>query len=235
VNPSQPITPLPIPPDTRTILLYGGAFDPPHRAHVQLPHLVARAACPDAILLYIPAAQSPLKSSPAAADSHRLAMLRLATKSLPRAAIWTDELDRAAASPSPIPSYWIDTLRRAAQAAPHAQLHFLIGADQAADFHRWREYRDIVALATPLVVLRPPIDSSEKLRARLIESAAWTPVEIEQWLARIVPTPLLEDSATAIREKLAQGICEIPELDPAVHDYIRRHRLYGFSGRSGGG
>ena len=51
------------------ILVFGGTFDPPHRAHVQLPALVARQlGC--GRIIYIPAAQSPLKSeAPLTADA----------------------------------------------------------------------------------------------------------------------------------------------------------------------
>src|SRR5690606_4057364 len=54
------ITP-PIPASVQTLLLFGGAFDPPHAGHVELPALVRDAIGADWVL-YIPAARTPLKS-----------------------------------------------------------------------------------------------------------------------------------------------------------------------------
>ena len=62
----------------KSIALYGGSFDPVHEAHLE----VARTALEDCDLdavIFIPAAQSPLKKSTALAeDADRVEMLRLA-------------------------------------------------------------------------------------------------------------------------------------------------------------
>jgi len=35
-----PVGPLPVPPRARTVLVFGGTFDPPHRGHIELPFFV---------------------------------------------------------------------------------------------------------------------------------------------------------------------------------------------------
>ena len=106
--------------DLRTckkILLFGGSFDPPHLAHVQLPKLAMQATHADAVG-YLPAGRQPFKThlqqTPA---HHRLAMLRLALQDEPWAEVLTDEIDRAAATGDDSPSYLVDTLE-----APRARL-----------------------------------------------------------------------------------------------------------------
>jgi nicotinate-nucleotide adenylyltransferase len=93
LKPKQKITPLPVPKGAAAVLLCGGVFDPPHKAHVEIPRrvrdeLFGRGAW----LVYVPAAKSPHKlDGPVASDEERVEMLRLATARVARCAIWTDE------------------------------------------------------------------------------------------------------------------------------------------------
>jgi nicotinate-nucleotide adenylyltransferase len=158
--------------------------------------------------VYVPAAKSPLKpGGPVAADADRIAMLGRALAGQERVAIWEEEIERARRDVRP--SYWVDTLERAATLlAPGAALFFLIGADQAAQFHRWREFRRILELARPVVLLRPPIDTPAMLERALRLATddsghpVWSGEAIEFWLSALVPLPLRADNSTALRELL---------------------------------
>lgn len=202
------------------ILVFGGTFDPPHRAHVELPRLVARRLGCERII-YVPAAINPLKQggpSPTPA-AHRLAMLRLALHDVPEAEISTVEIDR------PPPSYTVDTLRELRrQFGPDARVFLLLGADAAASFHRWRDPAGIESLAEPVVMLRPPWTRQsliEHIRREQGDAAA------AKWAARIVETPLIDVSATALRTAgAAGGSADDDDLDPRVTAYIREHGLY---------
>jgi nicotinate-nucleotide adenylyltransferase len=232
---------LPVPAGAEPVLLYGGVFDPPHQAHIELPLRVRDLVPgPEAWLVFVPAAKSPLKpGGPAAPDEDRLAMLRLAlgTEAPPRVAIWTDEIDRASAAGAP--SYWIDTVERASQGRTPGRLFFLIGADQAADFHLWREYRRILSLARPLVMLRSPIDSPAALQEALRRARGpdgqpvWAEDDIRRWLQAVVPVALRDDRSTLVRELLARrddsvALTQLAAmLHPSVIEYIRqRPHLY---------
>jgi nicotinate (nicotinamide) nucleotide adenylyltransferase len=237
-SPEPPITPLPVPPSTPLIVIIGGTFDPPHRAHIELP-LQARDALERAAgvpgrawIVYIPAARSPHKhAGPAASDADRVTMLRLALADAPRAAVWTDEIDRTAAAPD-APSYTADTLARArrwldAHNDTNCTLRLLIGADQAVAFHRWRDPGAIIALAEPAVMLRPPITSRTQLADALRATSAWPAHDLTAWDARVIETPLIEAAATAVRSGLAGASSDATALLPdAVRDYITERRLY---------
>jgi nicotinate-nucleotide adenylyltransferase len=217
-----PVTPLPTPPEARELLLFGGLFDPPHWAHVELAIAARDAAMgPEAWLVYIPAAASPHKPGGAVASApDRLAMLQLAIEGRARTAIWTDELDRAG------PSYWVDTLRRARGACDaQTEIRFLIGADQAVAFHRWRAFREILTLAAPVVMLREPAPTVERLRALLRETGAWSREEIEAWVSWTVGRAALSMSSTQVRESVGAGFDD-EALDDRVRDYIASHGLY---------
>lgn len=201
------------------ILIFGGTFDPPHRAHRILPPQVARTlSCEE--ILFIPAAISPLKldTHPTPAE-HRLAMLRLAIESIPNATISTIELEREG------PSYTVDTLRSLKEIYdPETEFRLLIGADQAASFHRWREWQTIVTLARPAIMLRPPWESAEALEREWIRHHDGDRV---QWFRRcIVPLPPVPVSSTDVRERRQRDEPLDDLLDPPVIDYILRHGLY---------
>lgn len=202
-----PITPLAVPSDARTLIVFGGTFDPPHWGHVK-PAVESRALAGlrDAWLVYVPAARSPHKASrPHFSDERRVELLGLALEGVERAAIWTDELDRAGGQAT----YTVDTLRRLRGGRPDTTLRLLIGADQALALHRWREPGEIVRLAPPLIMLRGGVESSrESLIAGLRSLGAWSAAELETLESGVVPVTPVTASATAIREALARGALE---------------------------
>ncbi|MCL4221624.1 MAG: nicotinate-nicotinamide nucleotide adenylyltransferase [Phycisphaerales bacterium] len=187
-------TPLPVPVCGGRLVLFGGSFDPPHRAHLFFARFLL-GRFPEAVVLTVPAARSPHKASgPLASPEQRCAMLRLglldvglwpadapgAAEPAPagpsaRVGIWTDEIDRSDGGEG---SYWIDTLRRArALIPPEVSLSFVVGSDQLAAFDRWREPHEILRLASPIVLVRgggaveDGIEVDEALAERLLEPA----------------------------------------------------------------
>jgi nicotinate-nucleotide adenylyltransferase len=204
------------------VLVFGGTFDPPHLAHTRLPRLVAeRLGCER--ILYVPAAINPLKSEgPTASRDHRIAMLVLALADVPQAQISTVELDR------PGPSYTIDTLRTLqSQFGSETELRLLIGSDQALEFDRWKDWREILKLATPVMMLRPPWNE-QGFRAALAEK--FGPTDAPQWERwTVFPAeglPVMDVSATEIRRRLNAGESLDGLVDPAVATYIRASGLY---------
>lgn len=229
----------PIPPGARRAILFGGSFDPVHRGHVALPARVREHVGAD-LVVYIPAARSPFKrSSPTASGDERVEMLRLALEPEPAlSGRWTvcdAELRRSRDAPTE-PSYTVETLESLAADGPLAGLErrLLIGADQAASFHRWKSASRIVELAEPVVMLRTPAEDAEPLIAELAEH--WPASEVARWRERIVPTPTIDVSATQVRDRLARDPRD-PGLDelvpPAALAFIRERGLY--SGSPDGG
>jgi len=215
---NAPITPMPKSDLGSPVMLVGGTFDPPHLAHTELARQARDAAAPGAMLLFVPAARSPHKpGGPEASGEDRVRMLRLAIAGLDRADVWTDELDRAAAGE---PSYWVVTLERARELiGSERELFFLIGADQAIGFERWKSPEAILRLARAIVINRGEIRTREQLalaldgsrfRDRLVD--AWCEVEH------------LDISATAVREAL--GANRSHEIERMLHpDVLREIRV----------
>lgn len=199
------------------VLLFGGTFDPPTRAHLELPEHARRALGFD-VVLYVPAKVSPFKTeqAPPAPPEHRVGMLRAGLQQRETALILLDEVEAA----SDRPSYTIDTVREVRRhMRDAAELRLLLGADQPAKFHQWKASDELIALAEPVVMLRPP-ETAESVLAGVPAS------EREAWAARFVETPQRPISATEARSRLASG----EPLDDLVPDpvraYIDEHGLY---------
>ncbi len=205
----------------KRLLIFGGMFDPPHRAHIELPAYAAQQIGADRTV-FVPTGNPPQKDkSPCAPAEHRLAMLRLALeeKKAPGTFFLIDtfELDCDA------PSYTLNTLKHLRnQHGESVELRLLIGLDQARVFDRWHRPERIVELAEPLVLLRPPEDASRWL-------AELPPPQQQTWQSRLVTAPQMDISSTHLR-RLLRAEPDHPDLSqmlhPAVIAYIREHGLY---------
>ena len=196
------------------LLVFGGSFDPPHRAHVELPEHVRAAIAANAVL-YIPTARSPFKHGrEGTAAERRMRMTELAVAGRPRSFVLPIE----AMAPGDGPTYTVDTLDRlVAMSPPDIEYRLLIGADQLASFDRWREAARIVELADPVVMRRPGEDIDAAL-AHAESTLGWTP--------RVVDAPLIDVSSTEVRRRVADGEPLGDLVAPAVADYIAEHGLY---------
>ncbi|HEV2694398.1 MAG TPA: nicotinate-nucleotide adenylyltransferase [Verrucomicrobiae bacterium] len=134
--------------------IYGGSFDPVHTGHL----LVAQAAIEELgldRLFFVPAAQSPFKADiKPAPDAVRLQLLRLALAGKVNCEVDEQEIRRGGTS------YTVDTIRDYARRFPGAELFYLIGADNAAKLHAWREANALAELAQFVAVPRPGGDTA---------------------------------------------------------------------------
>jgi len=201
------------------LIVYGGTFDPPHRAHVTLPFLVAERLGADGVL-FIPAGQPPHKPDrPVAAAAHRLAMLHHALGDRDDAAVCDYEIRQGGKSYT-----WqtLEHLRRTLEEG--VELRLLIGADMAVIFDQWARPERIEQLAEPVVMLRPPHET----RAALLDQLA--PERRSTWAKRLVEVPAMDISSTEVRRRLADPTADERALrewlPPAVLHYIREHGLY---------
>ncbi|MGA1017624.1 MAG: nicotinate (nicotinamide) nucleotide adenylyltransferase [Phycisphaerales bacterium] len=198
-------------------IVFGGSFDPPHRAHVQLPRRAAEAIGAERVL-YVPARLNPLKQrTPPASAEDRLAMLRLAIADDPHSEIRTLELDREG------PSYTAHTLRaladEAAAAKPPARLVLLVGSDTALGFPKWRTPDEIARHADVAVMMRPPHDEGSFHAAyeNVWRTAGRAPAITPRWVLDLGAD---HSNSTGVRA----GEDETTPLP--VRRYIEQHDLY---------
>jgi nicotinate-nucleotide adenylyltransferase len=194
----------------KRIGVFGGAFDPPHHAHVALAQAAVGQFGLDALHV-IPTGQAWHKARALTAAEHRLAMARLAFVGVPNTVVDDRELLRAG------PTFTIDTLEALQAEQKEAQLYLLMGADQFAAFGQWHRWDDIQKIAIICIAARARIDwADDHFDAK---NRSISPV------LRLV-LPDMPISATGIRERVASGI-DVSALVPvAVERYISTHRLY---------
>lgn len=196
------------------IALFGGTFDPIHRAHLDMVLRFVEALQLDKVLL-MPTGIPPHKIRPQTASAeHRLAMCRLAAEEYPLLEVSDLEIKREGAS------FTADTLRLLDEQMPGNEWYLLTGADMFMTLGSWHRFDDIAKRATLCSTPRPPI-----------EEAAMTAYakELEQQYGarcRLVPLIFSPISSTDIRNRIDRGE-DIGDLVPEkVAAYIAAHGLY---------
>jgi nicotinate-nucleotide adenylyltransferase len=186
------------------LAIFGGTFDPIHKAHITMAREAADRFGLDRVL-FVPAGNPPHKSGGALASyEDRFRMAELAAQGDARFVV--SRLEEGAGR-----SYSIDTVEKVrARLAPDDKLFFLIGADAFAEIETWHRWQELISSVAFLVVSRPGH------RYRIPEGARVERLE----------TVDLPVSSSEIRAALASGKRpeEIPE---AVLEYIYRNGLYG--------
>lgn len=202
----------------RKIGVFGGAFDPPHCAHISLAQVALKSLELD-VLHIVPTGSAWHKARTLSAAEHRLAMSRLAFGDLPRVVVDDREIRRAG------PTFTIDTLQAIQAENSGAQLYLVMGADQFAAFEQWHQWQAILQIATICIAARarinwstPQFDAYNGVKSSIIE----------------LPMPNMPVSATQIRQLLAgasasslgenQATADL--LPETVARYIAQHQLY---------
>ncbi|MES2910373.1 MAG: nicotinate (nicotinamide) nucleotide adenylyltransferase [Pseudomonadota bacterium] len=202
-------------PEQKRIGVFGGAFDPPHNAHLELAKVAITQLALDELRV-VPTGHAWHKARTLSSAEHRLAMTRLAFDGMSRVVVDEREMRRAG------PTFTIDTLEVLQSENPGAQLYLIMGADQFAAFQQWHRWQAILGLAIICIAGRA--------------TSTVTQAQTEAYGAlktRFLPLslPPMTVSATQIRQLLASGAGtsdDINELVPeAVARYISANRVYG--------
>jgi nicotinate-nucleotide adenylyltransferase len=184
-----------------TLGILGGAFDPPHVGHVA----IARAAVAELGLerLLVLVVADPGHKEVATSAEERLALTRIAFADVPGADVELDEHART-----------VDSL----EARGLEDTVLVIGADELADFHRWKRPERVLELARLGVAMRPGVPD-EQLR----EASARLSSPDRILLFELEPVAV---SSTEIRARVGRGEPIDGLVPPAVAAEIERLGLY---------
>lgn len=185
--------------DGQAIGLLGGSFNPPHEAHVEISETAIRRLGLSRVW-WIVTPGNPLKTSNAPAPlAERLADARalVGSRSITVTGFEQALRDR----------YTISTLQFVRRRRPDARFVWVMGADCLAEFHRWRQWREIMNLMPIAVIDRP----GWRLKAlSSIAAHAYAGARLPEHEAALLPSlrppawvfltaPLSDLSSTAIR------------------------------------
>ncbi len=181
----------------RRIGLLGGAFNPPHEAHLTLARLALDHLQLDE-LRFMPTARSPHKPNEGeVTDAQRLALLEAALTGFdPRARIERIELERGGTS------YTADTLEALAAREPDAAWILILGSDQLPGLPKWRRADTVFRLASLAVAERPGQSILMSDGLPLAPVPAWSGAPGE-WVR--LPSTASDLSSTHLREELRHG------------------------------
>jgi len=187
-----------------------GTFDPPHQGHVAIAEHMRTACQLDQVWIVV-TPQNPFKVdrilSP---DQHRLALVRLAVQGHEGLVASGFEIDL------PRPNYTADSLRFMRRRWPDHVFSLIIGSDNLATFHTWKDPEDILEHHALLVYPREGF--KEHLAATIYHGHPGVKV--------VADAPLFPISSTAARADIRQWKSLDGRIAPSVLSYIRQHRLY---------
>lgn len=191
----------------RRIGILGGAFDPPHNAHVAMAETAVAQFHLDELRV-VPTGDAWHKPRGLSSGQHRVAMAQLAFEHVPKVVVDAIEIHRQG------PSYTVDTLRAFAQDEPNAEFFLFIGQDQDQALNTWHEIGEIAQRAIICVAERE------------IAGAPEPDVPRHDIPTQALKLPHLPHSATEVRERVAHGQPIDALVPKAVALYIDRHNLY---------
>jgi nicotinate-nucleotide adenylyltransferase len=136
---------------SRRIGLLGGSFNPAHGGHRRISLAALEALGLDEVW-WLVSPGNPLKSAmPMASLAARVASARQQAK---RAPIRITAIERELGT-----RYTVDTLRALRQRYRKLRFIWIMGSDNLAQFHHWRDWRGIAATMPIAVVGRPGYDA----------------------------------------------------------------------------
>jgi len=192
----------------------GGTFDPIHNGHLIVAEEV-RVRLNLAEILFVPAGQPWLKmDSPISAAEHRMQIVQLAIEGKPYFKLSTMEIERAG------PSYTVDTIAELKdQLGVKDELFFILGWDNLAELPQWHEPSRLINMCRLVAVHRvgyppPDLNSLEAAIPGLSQRVT------------LLDTPEIDISASAIRNRVAQGLSISHLVLELVERYIKQHKLY---------
>ena len=167
----------------KSIALFGGSFDPPHLAHLQVIHYLQQQKRFDEIWV-LPAGQHPFKKD-SAGFGDRLAMCRLVFDDETNVVVREDDRDST--------GYTLDLIEMLQTQNPDAAFSFVGGSDLEKEIARWKDPEALRARVEFLFLPRPPDPdspflpfSSTEIR-RLVKNrlpiSSFVPKAVEDYIA----------------------------------------------------
>lgn len=198
--------------------ILGGTFDPPHIGHLALAQEAHARLHLDRVW-FVPTGMPPHKPGrPVSPAADRAAMVELAIEHDDRFGLDTIELDLAG------PSYTVRTLELLrGRWGAGAWICLIMGWDMFAYLPQWRDPAGVVAAVDALAAARRPgYDTPGEPDVAAVTAAV--PGLAEK--LSLLPGPLLDVSATGIRERVASGLPVRYLVLDSVRLYIEAHDLY---------
>jgi nicotinate-nucleotide adenylyltransferase len=185
--------------------LFFGSFNPIHVGHLIIANHLATHTDLDKVWMVV-SPQNPLKPKKTLArDFDRLHLVRLGIGDNPRIEASNVEFNL------PKPSYTVDTLAFLTEKYPDKTFALIMGGDNIASLHLWKNYEQLLANFDIYVYQRPGTE---------LGPLATHP------RVKVLEAPLLDISATYIRECIRKGQSVRYLVPEPVFEYLKDNTLY---------
>lgn len=195
------------------IVIFGGTFNPPTRAHLDIATEALYYLDAEKVL-FVPVSDL-YKKDDVEISYHRVNMLNLAIGNFRRLEIDFTEVDSVKLT------YTYETVEKIKSQYQDKELFLLIGADNLEDFKNWKNQRSIMENCSLLVVNRNNSSIDEIIESNEI---------LTEFKDKIIEAPIeeIEISSTEVRNRIASNELEGLEnlVDKEVIDYIVENKLY---------
>lgn len=195
----------------KKLLVFGGAFNPPHKGHELLLSAAAETIRPD-LTIILPTATSPHKQDGEVRFSHRVNMARVFKK------ITDVKICDFEGKGRKKRNYTIQSLKRLEKKYAGYEIYLLIGGDMLESFYSWSRCRRIIAKTILVTALRTDEDE-ELLKAADRVRKDGGKVLILQYQPFII-------SSSELRKKLSDKEDVSGYMDETVVAYINKFGLY---------
>lgn len=164
-------------------------------------------------LWFVVSPQNPFKEKKSLLNDHnRLDMVQLAIKNYPKMRASNVEFSL------PTPSYTIDTLTYLQEKHPDYSFSLIMGEDNLKSLHKWKNYE--LLLKNHQIIVYPRI-LGEDISTPLNVTELKNHENIHQ-----IDAPIIELSATEIRNMIKEGKNTRPMLPPEVFEYLDGSSFY---------
>ncbi len=185
--------------------LFFGSFNPVHTGHMVIANHVAHWSDLDQVWMVV-TPQNPFKRrSNLARDFDRLHLVHLAIGDNPRLRASDIEFGL------PKPSFTVDTLAHLKEKYPEYTFSLIMGGDNLASLHKWKNYEVIVENHEILVYKRPDYPLG--------------PMQ-DQARIQILDAPLLDISSSYIRKSIGLGKSIQYLVPDEVWKYLEANPIY---------
>lgn len=185
----------------KRIGLFGGSFDPIHKAHLMIAKKALTQLQLDE-LQFIPTKNNPWKDHGCADAKDRVAMIEMMIQDEPQISINSIELD----SQSNEKNYTIDTLKILTKQNPDTQYFYIMGMDQANLFDKWKGAKKISHMVQLVAFQRGDYEPDYQM--------------IQKFSFILLDNEPVSASSSDVRKG------HIEMIDPQVLKYITYHGLY---------
>ena len=188
--------------------LFFGSFNPIHIGHLILANYILENSDMNEVW-FVVSPQNPFKDKKTLLNDHnRLDMVELALKNYPNIKASNVEFSL------PKPSYTIDTLVYLNEKYPQYSFSLIMGEDNLKSLHKWKNADYLIKNYHIIVYPRIPEDEAKAPEYQQHENIS------------LIKAPIIELSATEIRNMIKENKNVRPMLPPEVFEYLDGSSFY---------